>query len=171
MTTTNQFQYFFGNEDESLPEDPPYYAPLRAGDYATGLPLLLQYIRQEDAHAMSCYASLLLTGKGVPEDSVQSALWFRQAALGGDASGMAGLGMMHLKGHGVAMDVNEAAFWLFKALLAGHQKSATFLLQLLTKHPELFGIHFSEEEFGDAYADAFEDNDTFAVRKIGTTLH
>lgn len=170
MELLKKLNRLFG-QDVKKPEEPPYYAPLRNGDYESGLPLLQQFIRRDDAHAMSCYASLLLTGKGVPADADECALWYRQSAVRGDPAGMAGLGMVCLHGHGVPRDLGEAVFWLFKATKSGHQKAANALLGVLAEHPDLVGKHFTDDEFEEAYASAFSDDDVFVVRRTGETVH
>jgi TPR repeat protein len=171
MTLYERFRSFLGDSTPDEPVEPPYYAPLRSGDYASGLVILQDHIRRNDAHAMTVFAQMLLMGKGVPACPEDSAAWFRQAAVHGDAGGMAGLGMVHLHGHGAKRDLAEAALWLYKATRLGHQKAANALLRLLGDHPELFGVHFSEDDFETAYAGAFGDNDEFVVRPVGTVVH
>jgi TPR repeat protein len=142
---------------------PDYQRYLLVKDYAGALPHLLAAIKQDDAAAMSQFATMLLTGHGVPQDLAESALWYRQAAVRDHPTGMAGLGMLCSLGQGVAQDLGEAAFWLYKATLKGHQRAANALLHLLTENPTLYGLHFTEDAFCEAYAAAFGDNESFLV--------
>jgi TPR repeat protein len=52
------------------------------------------------------------TGKGVPQDYTQDAIWFRKAAEQGLADAQAELGGDYALGQGVPQDNSEAYFWL-----------------------------------------------------------
>ena len=49
--------------------------------------------------------------EGVPEDFVEAAAWFRQAAEQGDADAQYSLGVMYVNGEGVPQDFGEAYKW------------------------------------------------------------
>src|ERR1019366_5341338 len=51
-------------------------------------------------------------GKGVPQDYVQAAVWYRKAAEQGFASAQLNLGAAFCEGQGVPQDYAEAYFWL-----------------------------------------------------------
>eukprot|EP00729_Bicosta_minor_P009383 gene9383-biopygen8202 len=58
-------------------------------------------------------------GKGVEQDCVEAAKWFRKSAEGGVAQAQYNLGVMYRDGEGVEQDHVEAAKWYRKAAEAG----------------------------------------------------
>ena len=62
-------------------------------------------------------------GRGVPQDYVQAATWFRKAAEQGDAFAQYSLAYLYTQGLGVDKDYKEAAKWYYKAALQGDVKS------------------------------------------------
>ena len=139
-------KYFDFSSSPPEDEDPPYYAPLLAGDYAAAVPLLQQAIHQEDGHAMGVMASLLAMGRGVEQNIDEAALWFRQAAVRGDVLGQTAFGLCLATGHGVDKDPQEGAYWLFRAATAGHRTAAESLGDLVLKDQSLVGKHFSMDD-------------------------
>lgn len=51
------------------------------------------------------------TGKGVPQDYAQAAIWYRKAAEQGNPSAELNLGFLYANGQGVPQDTAEAYFW------------------------------------------------------------
>lgn len=127
-------------------EDPPYYAPIEAGDYATAFPLLQQAMRQEDAHAMGVFAALVAMGRGIDQDPEEASAWFRQAAVRGDLFSQTAFGVCLATGFGVKQDISEAAFWLYRAGEAGHRTAILCLGDLALRDSSIIGKHFSQEQ-------------------------
>ena len=63
------------------------------------------------------------TGKGVEQDHVEAAKWFRMAAEAGNAMAQYNLGCMYCDGEGVAQDHVEAVKWYRKSAEAGDAKA------------------------------------------------
>eukprot|EP00729_Bicosta_minor_P019656 gene19656-biopygen1572 len=63
--------------------------------------------------------SMYYRGKGVEQDHVEAAKWFRKAAEAGHAMAQFNLGNMYRNGRGVEQDHVEAAKWYRKAAEAG----------------------------------------------------
>jgi len=59
-------------------------------------------------------------GRGVSQDSVEAARWYRLAGNQGHAPARYRLGVMYELGHGVAQDHAEAAAWFRLAANQGH---------------------------------------------------
>jgi hypothetical protein len=55
------------------------------------------------------------SGKSVPLDYAQAAVWFRKAAEQGNADGQTALAVLYDYGHGVPQDYTQAIFWDRKA--------------------------------------------------------
>eukprot|EP00729_Bicosta_minor_P032786 gene32786-biopygen6813 len=62
-------------------------------------------------------------GKGVDQDHVEAAKWYRKSAEAGDAAAQCNLGYMYHNGRGVKQDHVEAAKWYRKAAEAGFAKA------------------------------------------------
>eukprot|EP00729_Bicosta_minor_P016962 gene16962-biopygen541 len=60
-----------------------------------------------------------LDGKGVEQDHVEAAKWYRKSAKAGYAAAQYNLGLMYHKGEGVEQDHVEAAKWFRKSAEAG----------------------------------------------------
>jgi uncharacterized protein len=52
------------------------------------------------------------TGRGVPQNYTEAAMWYRRAAEQGDSLAQYSLGLLYDKGQGVPRDVVEASKWL-----------------------------------------------------------
>eukprot|EP00729_Bicosta_minor_P030349 gene30349-biopygen21623 len=61
-------------------------------------------------------------GKGVEQDHVEAAKWFRKSAEAGNADGQHSFGVLYYKGEGVEQSYVEAAKWFRMAAEAGHAK-------------------------------------------------
>jgi hypothetical protein len=55
----------------------------------------------------------------VPQDDVQAASWFREAANHGDALAQKDLGALYNNGQGVSPDYSQAVYWYRKAATQG----------------------------------------------------
>ena len=70
------------------------------------------------------------SGKSVPLDYAQAAVWFRKAAEQGNADGQTALAVLYDYGHGVPQDYTQAIFWDRKAADQG-DATAKFNLGVL----------------------------------------
>jgi TPR repeat protein len=143
MSIFSSFRAFRSSTED---EDPPYYAPLEAGDYAAALPLLEAAMCREDAHAMGVMAAMLAMGRGVDQDPQEACAWFRQAANRGDLFSQTAFGMCLATGFGTARDATEAAYWLYRAGRAGHHSAVDILSDLALQHQAVIGVHFTMGE-------------------------
>jgi TPR repeat protein len=58
-------------------------------------------------------------GRGVPQDNLQAASWYRKAAEQGNADAQYSLGRLYYEGRGVPQDYAQAAAWHRKAAEQG----------------------------------------------------
>ena len=58
------------------------------------------------------WASCIETGRGVPQNYTDAAMWYRRAAEQGDSLAQYSLGLLYDRGFGVPQDIIEAAKWL-----------------------------------------------------------
>ena len=66
---------------------------------------------------------MYLYGRGVPQDDVVAATWFRRAADQDDIPGQFNLGVLYAEGRGVPQDHTEAARWYRLAADHGHPQA------------------------------------------------
>ena len=59
------------------------------------------------------------TGRGVPQNYTDAAMWYRRAAEQGDSLAQYSLGLLYDRGFGVPQDIVEAAKWLNLATAGG----------------------------------------------------
>ena len=52
------------------------------------------------------------TGRGVPQNYTEAAMWYRRAAEQGDSLAQYSLGLLYDRGQGVPQDIVEASKWL-----------------------------------------------------------
>src|SRR5687768_582561 len=94
--------------------------PQRATEDAASWPTeddTLEYFlegEQGDAVAQSLLGLMYDEGLGLPQDSVQAALWYRRAAEQGDLISQQSLAWKYLHGDGVPQDYAQAALWFRK---------------------------------------------------------
>jgi TPR repeat protein len=93
------------------------------GDYATALRQVRPLAEQGDARAQSLLGRMYYLGRGVPQDDIAAANWFRLAANQGDAPAQFNLGVMYAEGRGVPQDHAEAAKWYRLAADRGHAQA------------------------------------------------
>jgi hypothetical protein len=68
--------------------------------------------------AQSYLGFMFETGRGVPQNYTEAAMWYRRAAEQGDSLAQYALGLLYDKGHGVPRDIVEASKWLNLATAA-----------------------------------------------------
>ena len=67
---------------------------------------------QGDPAAQSYLGFMFETGRGVPRNYTEAAMWYRRAAEQGDSLAQYSLGLLYDRGFGVPRDIVEAAKWL-----------------------------------------------------------
>jgi hypothetical protein len=67
---------------------------------------------QGDPAAQSYLGFMFETGRGVPRNYTEAAMWYRRAAEQGDTLAQYSLGLLYDKGQGVPRDIVEANKWL-----------------------------------------------------------
>jgi uncharacterized protein len=94
-------------------------APLRQGgfafnhgDYVSASRSMIRRAELGEPAAQSYLGFMFETGRGVPQNYTEAAMWYRRAAEQGDSLAQYALGLLYDKGHGVPRDVVEASKWL-----------------------------------------------------------
>src|ERR1700730_9545055 len=67
---------------------------------------------QGDPAAQTYLGFMFQTGRGVPQNYTEAAMWYRRAAEQGDTLAQYSLGLLYDKGQGVPQDIVEANKWL-----------------------------------------------------------
>lgn len=94
---------------------------IEQGNYAKALPTLRFYAeKMDDANAQSNLADLYSVGKGVKQDYVEAARWYRKAAEQGKVLAQSNLAYLYSEGKGVRQDDAEALKWDRKAADQGY---------------------------------------------------
>jgi TPR repeat protein len=93
------------------------------GDYARASRLSRPLAENGDARAQSMLGLLYLHGRGVPQDDLGAAYWFRLAADQGEARAQFNLGLMYAEGRGMPHDYAEAARWYRLAADRNHAQA------------------------------------------------
>jgi TPR repeat protein len=81
-------------------------------DYASASRILIPLAEQGDPVAQSYLGFMFETGRGVPQNYTEAAMWYRRAAEQGDSLAQYSLGLLYDKGQGVPRDIVEASKWL-----------------------------------------------------------
>jgi uncharacterized protein len=95
----------------------------RKGDYRNALVHVRPPADQGDPRAQSLLGLMYLHGRGVLQDDLAAAKWFRLAADQGDAPAQFDLGVMYAEGRGVPQDYVEAAKWYRLAADRSHAQA------------------------------------------------
>jgi uncharacterized protein len=85
------------------------------GDYRTAIQLWQPLADQGNADAQSGLGLMYQTGRGVPQNNLIAASWYRKAADQGNPQAQFNLGLMYTSGLGVPKDFAIAASWFRKA--------------------------------------------------------
>lgn len=64
------------------------------------------------AAAQTYLGFMFETGRGLPQNYTEAAIWYRRAAEQGDSLAQYSLGLLYDRGHGVPQDIVEASKWL-----------------------------------------------------------
>jgi hypothetical protein len=95
-------------------------AAAKRGDYTTALQRIRPLAERGNVAAQFSLGGMFDTGKGVSQDPVQAAFWYRKAADQGAPLAQLSLGMMYYAGEGVPQDYSMAAAFLRKAADQGN---------------------------------------------------
>ena len=81
-------------------------------DYVTASRIFIPLAERGNAAAQSYLGFLFETGRGVPQNFTEAAMWYRRAAEQGDSRAQYSLGLLYDRGQGVPQDIVEASKWL-----------------------------------------------------------
>jgi uncharacterized protein len=81
-------------------------------DYLLASQIFFPLAEQGDPAAQSYLGFMFETGRGVPRNYTEAAMWYRRAAEQGDSLAQYSLGLLYDKGFGVPRDIVEAGKWL-----------------------------------------------------------
>jgi len=87
-------------------------AALNRQDYVAVSHIFIPLAERGVAAAQSYLGFMFETGRGVPQNYTEAAMWYRRAAEQGDSSAQYSLGLLYDKGFGVPRDIIEANKWL-----------------------------------------------------------
>jgi hypothetical protein len=79
---------------------------------------IIRHAELGEPAAQSYLGFMFETGRGVPQNYTEAAIWYRRAAEQGDSLAQYALGLLYDKGHGVPRDIVEASKWLNLATAA-----------------------------------------------------
>ncbi len=95
-------------------------------DYTRALRELEPLAQQGHIDAQNMLGNMYSLGKGVPQDDVQAALWYRKAAEHGDTDAQLTLGAIYLEGRGVPSDIVTAYAWFSLAAGQGVRRAIDY---------------------------------------------
>lgn len=81
-------------------------------DYVTASRIFISLAERGNAPAQTYLGFLFETGRGVPMNYTEAAMWYRRAAEQGDSRAQYSLGLLYDRGQGVPQDIVEASKWL-----------------------------------------------------------
>jgi TPR repeat protein len=81
-------------------------------DYMVAAQILTPYAEQGNPSAQAYLGFMYETGRGVPQNYTDAAMWYRRAAEQGDSLAQYSLGLLYDRGFGVPQDIIEAGKWL-----------------------------------------------------------
>jgi uncharacterized protein len=81
-------------------------------DYVLASRIFIPLAEQGAPAAQSYLGFMFETGRGVPQNYTEAAMWYRRAAEQGDSLAQYSLGLLYDKGFGVPRDIVEASKWL-----------------------------------------------------------
>lgn len=81
-------------------------------DYPRASRILIPLAEHGNASAQAYLGFMFETGRGVPQNYTEAAMWYRRAAEQGDGLAQYSLGLLYDRGQGVPRDIVEAGKWL-----------------------------------------------------------
>lgn len=85
---------------------------LNRQDYLAASRAIIPLAERGNAPAQTYLAYMFETGRGVPQNYTEAAMWYRRAAEQGDSLAQYFLGLLYDRGQGVPRDIVEASKWL-----------------------------------------------------------
>jgi hypothetical protein len=92
-------------------------------DYASASQVFIPLAEQGIRPAQSYLGFMFETGRGVPQNYTEAAMWYRRAAEQGDSLAQYSLGLLYDRGQGVPRDIVEASKWLNLATAAAPRRT------------------------------------------------
>jgi TPR repeat protein len=87
-------------------------------DYVLASRIFIPFAEQGQPAAQTYLGYMFETGRGVPQNYTEAAMWYRRAAEQGDSQAQYSLGLLYDRGQGVPRDIVEASKWLNLATAA-----------------------------------------------------
>ncbi|MFK4658909.1 TPR repeat protein [Bradyrhizobium japonicum] len=87
-------------------------AAFQRQDYGTASRIFIPLAERGNARAQTYLGFLFETGRGVPRNYTEAAMWYRRAAEQGDSRAQYSLGLLYDRGQGVPRDIVESSKWL-----------------------------------------------------------
>lgn len=84
---------------------------------------LLTRAETGDVSAQMMLGDMFASGEGVPQDYVEAAMWYRQAAQRGIAKAQLSLGLLYSQGRGVKQNIEIAYQWASMAAAQGAKEA------------------------------------------------
>src|SRR5437868_2708449 len=81
-------------------------------DYGHASGIFIPLAERGEASAQTYLGFMFETGRGVPQNYTEAAMWYRRAAEQGDSLAQYSLGLLYDHGQGVPRDIVEANKWL-----------------------------------------------------------
>ena len=79
---------------------------------ATDTQSIIRSAERGNRTAQAYLGHMFETGRGVPQNYTEAAMWYRRAAEQGDSLAQYSLGLLYDRGQGVPQDIVEASKWL-----------------------------------------------------------
>jgi TPR repeat protein len=87
-------------------------------DYVLASRIFIPFAEQGQRAAQTYLGFMFETGRGVPQNYTEAAMWYRRAAEQDDSLAQYSLGLLYDRGQGVPRDIVEASKWLNLAAAA-----------------------------------------------------
>jgi hypothetical protein len=81
-------------------------------DYVLASRIFIPLAERGESAAQTYLGYMFETGRGVPQNYTEAAMWYRRAAEQGDSHAQYSLGLLYDRGQGVPRDIVEASKWL-----------------------------------------------------------
>jgi TPR repeat protein len=92
-------------------------------DYLLASQIFVPLAERGDPAAQTYLGFMFESGRGVPQNYTEAAMWYRRAAEQGDSLAQYSLGLLYDRGQGVPQDIVEANKWLNLSTAAAPRKA------------------------------------------------
>jgi TPR repeat protein len=92
-------------------------------DYVLASRIFIPFAEQGQRAAQTYLGFMFETGRGVPQNYTEAAMWYRRAAEQGDSLAQYSLGLLYDRGQGVPQNIVEAGKWLNLAAAAAPREA------------------------------------------------